>query len=79
MMIKYIYTETDAETHRKSLFKIYDKNAASQSAVQSTNGICDTNAIGTSKLFEYEVVVWPVESDANPSVDYYISGDNSNL
>jgi len=77
--IKYRYTGTDAETHRKSLFKIYDKNAASQPEAQAANGICDATASGPGKSFEYEVIEWPVGSGANPAVDYYTPGDNSNL
>jgi len=64
-MKKYRYTETDALTHKKSTLEVYNKS----------------DAVGkeTKEIYEYQVVLWPVGSDANPEVEYDVSGDNSDL
>ena len=64
-MIKYRYTGTDEPTHTKSTLAVYNRS----------------QAIGkeTKEIYEYQVVIWPVGSGANPEVDYDIPGDNTDL
>jgi len=64
-MKKYRYTGTDDLTHKKSMLEVYNKS----------------DAVGkeTKEIYEYQVVLWPVGSGANPEVDYDISGDNTDL
>jgi len=64
-VIKYRYTGTDELTHTKSTLEVYNRS----------------QAIGreTKEIYEYQVVIWPVGSGANPEVDYDIPGDNTDL
>jgi len=74
--IKYRYTVTDADTHKKTLYKIYDKGDAE--AATGVDEICDARE-GKAKPFEFKLIEWTVGSGAKSNVDYYVKGVNDDL
>jgi len=72
-IVKYKYTDSDA-TNKTTLYKIYSRTE--EDGARLPNEICNAKV---QKPFEFILVQWPVESDTNPNVDYYIEGNNSDL
>jgi len=69
-MKKYKYTDHSKST--TNTYKIYDKNV--DAGEKATDRICETGKI---KAYEYEYIPYTVESGGDPTINYYIEGNNS--
>jgi len=67
---KYRYTDRSAST--TNIYKLYD--GVIDAAERAVDHICETGKI---KAYEYEYIPYTVESGGDPTIDYYIEGNNN--